>query len=79
MGNRLDARGSVPGTGKRFLSTASIQTSSGALPGFYSMGIGVSSPRGRVVKLTHLHLVTRSRMVELYLHSFIGRHGMMLN
>jgi hypothetical protein len=35
---------------------------------------------GRGVKLTtHLHLVPRSRMVELYLHSLIRLHGVTLN
>jgi hypothetical protein len=35
---------------------------------------------GRVVKLTiHLHLVPKSRMVELYLHSSICFYGIVLN
>jgi hypothetical protein len=35
---------------------------------------------GRSVKLTtHLHLVPRSRMVELYLHSYVRLHGIVLN
>jgi hypothetical protein len=35
---------------------------------------------GRGVKLTtHLHLVSRSRMVELYLRSLIRLHGKVLN
>jgi hypothetical protein len=34
---------------------------------------------GRSVKLTtHLHLVPRSRMVELYVHSSIRLHGIVL-
>jgi hypothetical protein len=39
-----------------------------------------SSLGDRSVKLTtHLHLVPRLRMVELYLHSLIRLHGVMLN
>jgi hypothetical protein len=45
------------------------------------MGTG-TFPRGqsgRGVKLTpHLHLVPRSRMMELYIHSAICLHGTML-
>jgi hypothetical protein len=34
----------------------------------------------RGVRLTtHLHLVPRSRLVELYLHSLICLHGVVLN
>jgi hypothetical protein len=42
------------------------------------MGAGVKAAGG--VKLTtHLHLVLRLRMVELYLHSAISLHGLVLN
>jgi hypothetical protein len=33
----------------------------------------------RGVKLTHLHLVLRSRMMELYLHSHTRLYGVVLN
>jgi hypothetical protein len=74
------------GVGVRFLVEArdfslyhSVQTGSRALPAFYQMVILGYSTRsraawGRDVKLTtHLHLVPRLRMVEVYLHSPI-RH-----
>jgi hypothetical protein len=47
----------------------SVQTGSGAQPASHPMGTRDLSPRvkGRCVKLTtHLHLVPRSRMVELH-------------
>jgi hypothetical protein len=60
-----------------------VQTCSGAHPAYYPMGTGVSFPRGcsgRGVKLTiALHLVLRSSMMELYLHSPIRLHGVVLN
>jgi hypothetical protein len=44
------------------------------------MGIGAPFPVRRGVKLTtYLHLVPGSRMMELYLHSPIYLHGIMLN
>jgi hypothetical protein len=49
----------------------------------YLMGTGGSFPRGKggmdVKLITHLHLVLRARMVELYLHSPICLHDVMLN
>jgi hypothetical protein len=49
-----------------------VQTGSGAHPASYIMGIEGSFPgdkSGCCVKLTtHLHLMPRSRMVEIYLH-----------
>jgi hypothetical protein len=67
-------------TGAREFSLHSIQTRSEAhtiqrvpriLPWGYS-GQGVK-------RSTHLHLVPRSRMVELHLHSPIRFHGVVLN
>jgi hypothetical protein len=49
-----------------------VEISSGAHPASYSMGTELFSRKkiSRALKLTaHLHLVPRSRMVELYLHS----------
>jgi hypothetical protein len=58
----------------------SVQTDSGAHPTSYSMGTGGSFPGGKVVKLiTHLHLLLRSRILELYLHSLICLNDIVLN
>jgi hypothetical protein len=60
----LDDQGSIPIGDKRFFFIYSVLTGSGAHQ--TPMDVGVLSPG---VKLTtHLHLVPRSRMVELYLH-----------
>jgi hypothetical protein len=51
-------------------------------PASYPMGTGGSFPRNKATGVeltTHLHLVPRSRIVELYLHSPIHLHGVMLN
>jgi hypothetical protein len=62
----LDSWGSIPGRGKRFFSSPQH-------PASYPMGTRGSLLRkkcGCGMKLTtHLHLMLRSRMVELYLHS----------
>jgi hypothetical protein len=59
----------------------SIQTGSRAHPASCQMGTGV--PRGeaarRVKLITHLHLMPRLRTVELYIHSPIRLHGVLLN
>jgi hypothetical protein len=61
----------------------SVQTNSGAHPASYPMGTWGSFPGGlssRNVKLTtHLHLMPGSGKVELYLHSTIRLHGVVLN
>jgi hypothetical protein len=61
----------------------SPQTGSGPHPASYPMGTGGGFTGGRYsggVKLTtHLQLVPRSRMVELYLHSALCLHGTSLN
>jgi hypothetical protein len=60
-----------------------VQTVSEAHPASYPMGYLGLFPwgqSGRGVKLsTHLHLVPRSRMVELNLHSPIYLHSIVLN
>jgi hypothetical protein len=82
IGYGLNGQGSIPGKGKILFSSPQhpdwlgptqppIQWVPGALP------LGVKRP-GREVT-THLHLVLRSRMVELYLHSPIRIHGVVLN
>jgi hypothetical protein len=40
---------------------------------------GIKSYRRVVKMITHLHLVTKSKMVELYLHSPVLFHGVVLN
>jgi hypothetical protein len=71
-GYRLDGKGSVPGMARDF----SLQTGSGAHPAWYPIFTGVLFPRkwsGRVVNpITHLHSLSRSRMVELYVHLYIS-------
>jgi hypothetical protein len=81
-GYGLDGWGSIFGRVKRFFCSpkrsvpsealsAPIQWITGALPRGYS---------GQGVKLiTYLHLVSRSRMMELYLHSPISLHAVALN
>jgi hypothetical protein len=71
-GYGLDGRGSIPDMDRDFAYPAPSRPALGPtqppvqwVPGALSLGVN-----GRVVKLTtHLHLVPRSRMVELYLHS----------
>jgi hypothetical protein len=59
-----------------------VQTGPGAHAASFPMGVGPLSQgvkrSGREVHHS-LHLVPRSRVVELYLHSLICLHGMMLN
>jgi hypothetical protein len=82
-GYGLDGWGSIHGTGKSFFFLLrSVQTCSGAHPASYS-GYQRLIPwrqSGRSVKLTtHLYLLMRSRMVELYLQSPIRLHGVLRN
>jgi hypothetical protein len=75
IGNELDGRGSIPSRGHIFFSAAQRPDLLWIRPDSYSMHID-----GRRAKLTtHLHLVPRSRMVELYLHFLIRLHGVVLN
>jgi hypothetical protein len=81
-GYGLEGRGSIPGSGKKFV-LHSIQTGYGARLASCLKGYRELFPRrysGRVVQLTtHLYLVPMSRMVELYLHSPACLHGVVLN
>jgi hypothetical protein len=58
----------------------SVETDSGAHPASYKVGTVDFFPGVQSVKLTtHLHLVPRLRIEELYLHSPICLHGIVLN
>jgi hypothetical protein len=71
MGYGLDGQGPTPGRGKIFLfivsrpASRTTQPSIQWVPGLISPG---SSGRG-VKLITNLHLVPRSRMMEVYIHS----------
>jgi hypothetical protein len=73
----MDGRGSVLGRGKRFFSSPRRPEQIS-----YPMGTVVPSKEekrpGRELT-TNLHLVPRSRMVELYFHFPIRLHGVVLN
>jgi hypothetical protein len=81
MGYELEDRGSILDRGKRFSLLHNVWLWS--LASLLSKGYRRLFSRrlkGMGVKLTiHLHLVVRARMVELYLHSPIRLHGVMLN
>jgi hypothetical protein len=69
-----------PAGAREFSLSLVTQTGSGAYPTSYS-GTGAlsSEENGHGVKLPiHLHVGPRPRMVELYLHSLIRLHGVML-
>jgi hypothetical protein len=74
-GYGLDDRGLNAGRGKSFSLLHSIQAGSGAHPALVPMG---TECRG-VKLIIHLHIVLKSRMVELYLHSNIHLHGVVIN
>jgi len=57
-GRRSEFR--IPGTDKRFFSSKTVQTGSGAHPASYSVGNGFTSWGMKLT--THPHLVLRSRM-----------------
>jgi hypothetical protein len=77
------ARVQFPAGKRNFFSLVhSIQTSSVAHPASYPMGLEFFpwGKSGLVVKLTtYLHLVPKSRIVELHLHNGIYLHGIVLN
>jgi hypothetical protein len=82
-GYGLDRWDSIPGRGKIFSLLHSIQTDSRTHLASYLMGTEGSFSKGKVaraMKLTvSLHIVPRSKIVELYLHSFICLNSMLLN
>jgi hypothetical protein len=79
----LDGRGSIPGRGKRFFSTPQWPHRLWAPLSLLTTGNSWLFYRvwdGRFVALnTHFHLLPRSRMVQLYFHSPIHLHGVVLN
>jgi hypothetical protein len=81
-GYGLDDLGSIPGIAQ-FFCPPQRPDRFWDPPSFFSNGYREQFPReysGRSVKLsTYLQLVPRSRIVELYLHSPICLHGMVLN
>jgi hypothetical protein len=71
-----------PAVVRDFSVLHSVQTVSDTHSASYPVGAGAHSPgvSGRGMKLTiHLHLEPRTRMVELYLHSLIRLHGVVVN
>jgi hypothetical protein len=82
-GYRLHGPGSIPGT-RRFFSFPQRPDQLWDPPSLLSNGYRElflqRSKSNRGVKMTtHLHPVLRSRIVELYLHSPICIHSIMLN
>jgi hypothetical protein len=81
-GYGLDGAGSIPGGSKIFPSAQlpgqnwdPLSLLSNEHRGLFPRGYS-----GRGVKLTtHIHLVPSSRKVELYLHSLLRLHGIVLN
>jgi hypothetical protein len=72
----LESLGLIPGRNKRFLFSITSSQFLGPL------GTRGCFPKGKTTGVeltTHLHLVVRLRMIELYLHSPIHLHGVMLN
>jgi hypothetical protein len=79
---RLDVWGSILGRLKGFFSTLQCPGGLSGQPSLLYEGYQWFYPRGhsgRSVKLTpHVHLVLKSRMVGLYLHSPKCLHGIVL-
>jgi hypothetical protein len=71
--NGLDGRGLIPVRGRNLSLLHAVQTVSGVHPTSYPMGTAGSSTEFKrpASEADHSHLVPRSRMVELYLHSSI--------
>jgi hypothetical protein len=82
-GYGLNGPGPIPGRGNKFFSSPLRPDQFCGSPSFLSCGYWGLFPWGysdRYVKLTtHLHLLPRPRMVELYFHSPIRHHGVMFN
>jgi hypothetical protein len=66
---------SISGKGNKFFSTAQCPEQLCGLPPLLSHGHFFHRCGGGVKLITHTHLLPRSRMMELYLHSFLCLHG----
>jgi hypothetical protein len=70
--------GSIPGRAKRFFTSPYTSHWISDPPSLLSDGL--RDYGGRFLKLnSHFHLVSSSKIVELYLHSSIRLHGVALN
>jgi hypothetical protein len=81
-GYGLDGQGFIPNGGQDFSLLHNVQTITEAHPASYPVGTRISSTgvKRRSMKLTtHLHVLLRSRMMELYLHSLTRLRGVVLN
>jgi hypothetical protein len=79
-GYGLDGRGSIPDRSKRLFSSPQSLDRLCGPPSFLSNGYRGLFPQaaGGVKLTTYLHITPRSRMVELYLHSPIRPHGVVV-
>jgi hypothetical protein len=73
---RLNGLGLIPDRGKIFLSSKDV---TGLLANGYRRLVPLGYSNRGVKLTTHLHLVLRSKMVELQFQSAIQLHGMVLN
>jgi hypothetical protein len=64
---------------RNFSPLLSVQTGIGVHPASYLTSVGVSPPGVKYPGSTLLHLVQRSNMVEQYLHSPKGFHGIFVS
>jgi hypothetical protein len=79
MGYGLDGRGSIPGRGKEFFSSPQRSDWLWDPSSLLSNGYWGQRVKRQAVKLTtHFNVVPKSR-IELYLHSPICIHGIVLN
>jgi hypothetical protein len=81
MGYWLDSQGSIPGRGKIIFSTPQHPDRFWGPPSLLASGYPGHFPRGKAIWAwsSHLHLVLRSRMAGLYLHSPIRIHNIVFN
>jgi hypothetical protein len=79
----MDGQASIPDRGKIFLFSTASRPALRPTLSYIKWVLEVNSPGVKwdeSVKLTtHLHVVPRSRMMKLYLHSHICLHGIVLN
>jgi hypothetical protein len=77
----MDDRGSIPGRGKIFLFSTASRSALGPTRPPIRGAQGAIFPRVKRLEseADHLHLVPRSRKMELYLHSPTCLHGIVIN